>query len=116
MGLHKVIGLRFRLLGGLFFAILAIALRHPVGAQDYLVEDFNSSDGGFTVSNSSTPDNPWAYDGAGGTWKTNGSDTGPSASFLTSPAIAVTRTGRVTLVLTHRYSFEYDGTTRWDGG
>ncbi len=108
------VGLKSLLLNALACTALLAAFHGPVSAQLFLGEDFNTGDGGFTVTNDGPADGPWTYDAGRGAWKCDGSD-GPSASSLTSPPIAVSRDGSVTLELSHRYSFEFDG-TRWDGG
>ncbi len=53
----------------------------------------------------------------GAHWITNGGEgiTGGVSSSLTSPTFTVPVAGDVTLSFTHRYNFEDDGTTRWDG-
>ena len=91
---------------------------HTARAAILLSEDFNSGDGGFTVSNTGPVEGPWTYDTGGGSWGCHGgpSCVGPYSSALTSPAIPVGSTAPVTLSFDHRYSFEYDGWTRWDGG
>jgi hypothetical protein len=87
--------------------------------QDLLTEDFTSSNGGFTVVNSTgpAPEGPWVYSAANGNWTTDGSTSLNASSFsaLNSPVLTISRGGGVTLTFKHRYSFEYDG-TRWDGG
>ncbi|MCD6339450.1 MAG: Ig-like domain-containing protein [Verrucomicrobia bacterium] len=84
---------------------------------EILSEDFDSSDGGYTVVNTDpAPPGPWAYDGANGQWVAVGSEdacTGPYNSQLSSPPITLPQAGAVTLSFTHRYSFEGD---LWDAG
>ena len=84
--------------------------------QVLYAQDFNSDDGGFTVENSPTPPaGPWTYNAGKGTWSANGGE-GVVFSKLDSPTMTVTVPGSVVLTLNHRYSFEFDGTTRWDAG
>ncbi|MCB1097228.1 MAG: hypothetical protein KDN22_16765 [Verrucomicrobiae bacterium] len=68
---------------------------------------------GFTVANNGTVAGPWSN--SGGTWSVAGGE-GVVASRLVSPVIEVTADGPLTLSFAHRYNFEDDGTTRWDGG
>jgi hypothetical protein len=85
-------------------------------AQVLLSQDFNSSDGGFTVETPIPFDNPWVYDGAAGRWHEDGQgpeDSHPNTTILTSPTINVTQAGVVQLTFAHRYSFE---SGQWDGG
>lgn len=73
------------------------------------LHDFSANDGGFTVTTPVAYDGPWVYNAGTGTWRENGQgpDNGqPNNSRLTSPAIAVTTSGGVTLSFDHRYSFE----------
>ncbi|MCB1752345.1 MAG: PEP-CTERM sorting domain-containing protein [Gammaproteobacteria bacterium] len=76
-------------------------------------EDFNSDNGGYTVTNQGNPEGPWTWDGAG-SWYTNGSENlgSPSHSRLTGPSFVVTANGLVELSFAHRYSFE----PLWEGG
>lgn len=85
-------------------------------SQQSVVQDFNTTDGGYAASTTgTTPTGGWTYDATGGFWYANGDDSGPTASTLTSPAITVLSAGSFNLSFKHRYNFEYDG-TRWDGG
>ncbi|MEZ5325453.1 MAG: LamG-like jellyroll fold domain-containing protein [Verrucomicrobiales bacterium] len=68
---------------------------------------------GFTVVDNGTVAGPWTN--SGGTWSVAGGE-GVVASRLVSPVIEVTADGPLTLSFAHRYNFEDDGTTRWDGG
>ncbi|MBI4327611.1 MAG: Ig-like domain-containing protein [Chloroflexi bacterium] len=81
------------------------------------VEDFNTTDGGYTVENTDPePPGPWFYDNATGTWMADGSVDGcggPYNSRLNSPAYTLTQDGAVSLSFNHRYSFEPD---LWDAG
>ena len=46
-----------------------------------------------------------------------GEDLGsPSDTHVTTPVINVDTLGNFVLVFSHRYRFEYDATTWWDGG
>ena len=72
--------------------------------------DFMSSDGGFTVANSTpAPTGPWTYtDGTG--WSANGepglTPNYPTWSALRSPALPVGADGSVGINLLHRWSFQ----------
>lgn len=94
-----------------------IDVSNPSGAGTTLVtEDFGTGNGGYTVQNSGNPASPWSYNAAAGGWSCYHTDPcGPpqNASRLISPPITLTKSGRVGIVLTHRYSFEGDS---WDGG
>ncbi|MCL4178281.1 MAG: hypothetical protein KJ072_11150 [Verrucomicrobia bacterium] len=92
----------------------------PSAGVELVLEDFNASNGGFTVENDpATPPGawkPWIYDATGGQWSADGSDTecgGPFNPRLTSPAYGVPQSDEVTLTFTHRYRFEGD---LYDGG
>lgn len=117
MDSKKALGFNSFFLQALFLGLLVMACCAPAAAQVFFSENFDSGDGGFTVTDDNAPEGPWTYDAVRGTWKADGSENkgSPSASLLTSPAIAVTRNGLATLELVHRYSFEAD-TTLWDGG
>lgn len=81
----------------------------------FTAEDFNTSDGGFTVVTTGDVPGPWAYDDATGTWIAAGGNDAcgtPNNSALNSPAYTLTQSGVLTLSLKHRYSFEQD----YDGG
>lgn len=81
-----------------------------------LSQNFNADNGSFAVTNSPTPPaGPWVYNAAKGTWSANGGE-GVNYSLLHSPTMTVTEAGPVVLSFYHRYNFEYDGNTRWDGG
>lgn len=76
-------------------------------------EDFNATDGGFTVTPVITPETDWTY--TAGSWRANGQATGfgsDNSSFLVSPSFTLTKSGFVTLSFAHRHSFEAD----FDGG
>ncbi len=92
----------------------------PVAATPVplLSENFNSGDGGFTVSTPQGYDAPWAYSGGSGSWIEDGQgpDNGHgNVSKLASPVVTTTAAGNVVVSFSHRYSFEFDGTA-WDGG
>jgi Immunoglobulin domain/Bacterial Ig-like domain len=83
--------------------------------------DFNSNNGGFTVVSTNIGDSalPWTYQSGLGTWNTHDQAacaTAFRASRLNSPVLTVVTPGTLTLTFAHRYSFEDDGSTRWDGG
>ncbi|HRY50245.1 MAG TPA: immunoglobulin domain-containing protein [Candidatus Paceibacterota bacterium] len=82
-----------------------------------LSQDFNATDGGFTVENTDpAPPGPWVYDSVAGAWVADGGEdacTGPYNSRLNSAPYKLTQDGTITLSFSHRYSFEAD---RWDGG
>ncbi len=82
-----------------------------------LVTETFVSDGGFTYfSANPTPETDWSYTGTA--WYTPGQASsfgGDNATYLTSPPYTATKAGAVKLSLTHRYSFENDGTA-YDGG
>ncbi len=83
-----------------------------------LAQDFNSGDGGFTVTTPLAYDGPWVYNAGTGSWRENGQvpeNNHANTSLLTSPPMVLTTAGGVTLSFDHRYSFEHDGTA-WDGG
>jgi hypothetical protein len=88
------------------------------GASTLASETFNSSDAGYTVSTPQDFAGAWAYDSVRGAWHEDGQDADdghPNTSLLTSTTYNVTAFGNVLMNLTHRWSFEYDGTA-WDGG
>jgi hypothetical protein len=81
-----------------------------------IVQDFATTNGGFTVVTTGTPPGPWAYNAAKGAWIANsGNDACGDAnnSALNSPAYVLAQDDEVTLNFTHRYSFESGG---YDGG
>ncbi len=86
-------------------------------AVNFLTQAFTSSDGGFTVTNTTPePPGPWVYDPANGIWSADGSVAdcgGPYNSRLNSATYTVPESLAVTLSFSHRYSFEGD---LWDGG
>jgi hypothetical protein len=80
--------------------------------------NFDSGNGGFTVTTPQSFDGPWVYDSVRGSWRSDGQSAEighPCTSQLDSPTFTVTRAGFVRLQFAHRWSFEYDGTA-WDGG
>ena len=94
----------------------ALATVLPASASTIFEEDFNSSNGGFTVENSTIiPTTPWAYSSGTGSWMADGSeggDQGGVTSILVSPLINISASGETMLGFTHRFSFE----SGWDGG
>ena len=96
-------------------------------------QDFNSANGGLTMTNyftnpyggppTNTDFTPWTWDSVRGTWycsginscwnDANGTGLGGIACGLTVPAITMAKSGGVVLTFAHRYSFEQDS---WDGG
>jgi hypothetical protein len=86
-------------------------------AVNFLTQAFTSSDGGFTVTNTTPePPGPWVYDPANGLWSADGSVDecgGPYNSRLNSGTYTVPESQAVTLSFSHRYSFEGD---LYDGG
>lgn len=81
-----------------------------------LVEEFNSNDGGFNVLNTGPVEFPWHW--VAGSWLTEGTENQgtPTSSMLNSPIFTVMQDGPLLMKFDHRYSFEYSGTIRWDGG
>jgi hypothetical protein len=81
--------------------------------------NFNSNDGGFSVTNYTGPNGaplgPWSYNAGSGSWTNFGPDgcEGPFASGLNTPAITLATNGSVVLTFAHRYSFEQGN---WDLG
>lgn len=69
--------------------------------------DFNSSNGGFTVTTPQPYEGPWTY--STGSWRENGQDAEnghPNISYLISPTTTITGAGAVELTFAHRWSFE----------
>ncbi len=88
------------------------------GATPLATQTFNANDGGYTVSTPVAFTGPWTYNAARGSWQESGQDADnghPNTSLLNSTPYTVTAFGNVLLNLTHRWSFEHDGTA-WDGG
>lgn len=76
-------------------------------------EDFNATDGGFTVTPVISAETDWTY--SAGSWRANGQASAfgsDNSSFLVSPPFTLTKSGVVTLSFAHRHSFEAD----FDGG
>jgi hypothetical protein len=88
----------------------------PATATPLFLQDFNSSNGGFTSAGSAIA--PWTYNSSGGCWSTDGRQacSSPFSETLTSPTVTVSYADQLTLTFDHRYSFEVDQTVRWDGG
>lgn len=83
------------------------------------LEEFTSGNTLFSVTSANSPGGPWTFNPARNAWACHDQDPCASAfraSRLNSPHFSVTTTGPVTLTFRHRYSFEADATTRWDGG
>lgn len=86
------------------------------GTAQAWTEDFNTSNGGFTVDTPQPFDGPWMYNPANGTWHQDGQapENGhANTSKLNSRNLQVASSGTVQLTLVHRYSFEGGF---WDGG
>lgn len=96
----------------LFFKLCLSSLGIGISGADILFsQDFSGNDGGFTETSDGTDPTAFAYSGATGTWTLEGDDTGPSTSFLASPAITITGVEEIQITFDHRYSIELD----WDG-
>lgn len=88
------------------------------GVTTLVNETFNANGAGYTVTTPTAFAGAWAYDAVRGSWHEDGQDADdghPNTSYLDSTPYTVTAFGNVLLNLTHRWSFEYDGTA-WDGG
>jgi hypothetical protein len=86
----------------------------PSPGIPFKVEDFNATDGAFTVETVGDVVGPWVYDQAAGNWRAdNGNDACGTAqnSALITPELTMAQGGALTLSFNHRYSFEpeYDG-------
>jgi len=82
-------------------------------------ETFSTGDGGFTVISSNSPPGPWRYNATRGTWYAYDRAACAVAfrsSRLNSPTLTMITQTVVTVSFDHRYSFEADADTRWDGG
>jgi hypothetical protein len=92
-------------------SVVVTALVFPSQAADLLVEDFNTSDGGFVQeATGNTPiDSLW--NAASGTWSMEGDSAGPATNTLTSPIITNPSNAGIQVSFDHRYSIEPD----WDG-
>lgn len=111
--------MRCRFCGGAGFLALACFVLLPAAVRGQVYyEDFTGGDGGYTVTNgigAGVPDTPWIF--SSGTWFTNGAGNAAVVnSALDSPLISVPSAGKLSLGFAHRYDFEDDGTTLWDGG
>ncbi len=104
---------------GVTAACVCLAGGIQAHAQDPIFfTDFNSDNGGFTVMNgigAGIPAGPWTYSAANGAWSADGGE-GVVNSAIDSPVFTVLNDGGLALSFSHRYNFEDDGTTRWDGG
>jgi len=79
------------------------------GLVELIAQDFNATDGGFTVLNSISFDGPWTYNSSSGTWRTDGQATDtqhPNSSGLNTPTFPLTNSGSLRLSFAHRYNFE----------
>src|SRR5690606_19068893 len=100
-----------------------------VAVADY---DFSEGENAFVVTNEGAISGPWTYEAPlverlplemeiaideapSNSWTAAGGE-GVVASLLNSAPFTVTADGEVVLTLNHRYFFEGDPTTRWDGG
>ncbi len=104
---------------GALALVLAASASPSFAAPAIGLVDFSQVDGDLTVASTNAPPGPWTYDPFRGSWSTfdqSGCATAPRSSRLTTPGWTVVSSGQVTLSFTHRYSWEDDGTTRWDGG
>lgn len=117
---EKIFGYKLLLLVQLIFFIITFALITPqsVNAETIFSQNFDLSNGGFTQDYNA--DGYWIWNNPPGTICTVGpsGDCGNPYRYATaiSPLITVANDGNLTLFFDHRYSFEYDGNTRWDGG
>lgn len=71
--------------------------------------DFNTDNGGFSVSAPVSAETDWAF--SAGSWRSPGQAaalTDDNTSHMISPVFTLTQAGPVTLSFTHRYSFEAD--------
>ena len=96
---------------GLNFAPTLAALPGP-GSSFLSGNDFNSANGGFSVSAPVSAETDWTY--SAGSWTSNGQGSAfgdTNLSYLSSPAFTLTKPGAFFLTFSHRYSFEagYDG-------
>ena len=94
--------------------VTGLAVPHALADVSY---GFGADDGGFTVANTGAVEDPWIYDSARGTWSVGGStNVGlPTSSGLRTNTYQLNAAGSLDLNFNHRYSIEWDGTTRWDG-
>lgn len=84
----------------------------PGASTTFTNISFATSDGGFTVTNSTeNPAGPLIYDASVGAWTAEGGN-GPFNSRLNSPEFVVPVSQAILLSFSHRYSFEAD---YWDG-
>jgi hypothetical protein len=86
----------------------------PSQGIPFKVEDFNTTDGSFTVETVGDVVGPWVYDSAAGNWRADNGNDGcgtPQNSALITPELTLAQSGALTLSFNHRYSFEpeYDG-------
>jgi hypothetical protein len=99
---------------------LTIANGNVLGEVPLLDEYFDASDGGFAVvkgigANATLGLEGWTYAAAAGSWRANGG-TGVKNCTLNTPTMELLQAGDLLLRFSHRYNFEDDGASRWDGG
>ncbi len=90
-----------------------------VGVGTLAASEFETDNGGFTVSASVTAETDWAH--VTGSWQSPGQETqletGSNVSYLTSPPLTLTKTGVFGLTFSHRHIFElYPPAESYDGG
>jgi hypothetical protein len=93
--------------------VMTICLLSGQGSAQTI--NFDTNDGGFTVVNSGSVENPWRY--TPGSWYTDGTSNigSPTSSGLISPTFTVFSNSSVDLSFDHRYNIEEPGYA-WDGG
>jgi len=83
-------------------------------------ENFTSGDGQYTVASTNNPGGPWSYNPSLTTWSCFDMDPCGAVAFrssrLNSPVLTVITPGALTLTFQHRWSFEPNDGTIWDGG
>ena len=105
-----------KLLQIVFCVALATGLAAPQALAD-VSYDFEADDGAFTVDDVGDIEDPWIYDSNSGTWSVGGSTNvgAPTSSGLRTNTYQLDTAGSLDLTFDHRYSIEWDETTRWDG-
>ena len=83
----------------------------------HLNANFDSDDGAFLTVNYGNPSGPWSYNAAAGSWTNFGPSGcgGPFGTGLRTPILTIRSNTPVVLTFAHRYSFEFDASTDWDG-